>query len=77
MPKDEFPRVVFRPGTAGAALFADEQDRMILVENAITTLGRFGRFDDSLCHLYPDGVIRRYGRIIGSRDDLVFLDSQV
>lgn len=70
------PRIRFKDGTKGATYFADENDRLILVIGAITTEGRFARFDESLCHLCDDGVIRRYGREIGVADDLEYLDER-
>jgi hypothetical protein len=69
------PRIRFKDGTKGAAYFADENDRLILVCGAITTEGRFARFDESLCHILDDGEIVRYRQVIGTRDDLEFLDA--
>ena len=56
------------------SLFADEEPSLIIVIGAITTHGRFARFDESLCHLCGDGTIMRYGRVIGSADDIEYLD---
>ena len=73
MPDDKLQRIVFLPGTQGAKLFTDEQDRLILVGGAVTTRGRFARFDESLCHVCDDNVIRRNGRVIGTRADFILL----
>lgn len=47
---------------------------LIMVGGAITTKERFESFTDSLCHLFDDGVIRRYSREIGSFADIEVLD---
>lgn len=70
---DEYPRIRFKEGTRGASIFSDEQDRLILVGGAVTTPGRFARFEESLCHLFDTGEIRRFGAKIGTKDDLEFM----
>ena len=42
-------------------------------EGAITTPDRFEVFADSVAHLYPDGKIRCYGEVVGTREDIEFL----
>jgi hypothetical protein len=37
---------------------------------AIATRRQYENFEDSYAHLFPDGVVRRYGRVIGGRDDI-------
>ena len=48
--------------------------KLIMVGGAVTTEERFSNFTDSLCHLFDDGVIRRYGREIGSFADIEVLN---
>jgi hypothetical protein len=69
----EEQRIRFKPGTTIAAMFAEEAEHLIIIYGAITTPGRFERFDESLCHLSGDGVIRRHGRVIGSAEDVEYL----
>ena len=40
--------------------------KLIMVGGAITTEERFENFADSICHLFDDGIIRRYSSEIGS-----------
>ena len=47
--------------------------QLIMVSGAITTEERFENFTDSLCHLFDDGIIRRYRREIGSFADIEVL----
>jgi hypothetical protein len=68
-------RIRFKSGTRGQAMFAEEAPHLIIVGGAITTTGRFHRFDESLCHLSADGIIRRYGREIGTAEDIEHLPS--
>ena len=53
-----------------------EGQKLILVGGAITTYDLFENhfFEDSLCHLYKDGRILRYGRVIGSFADIEVLN---
>lgn len=37
---------------------------------AITTHELYENFAPSFAHLYPDGTIRRFGKIIGTRQDI-------
>jgi len=41
-----------------------------LEEGAITTQYRLEEFIDSLAHLCSDGIIRRYGKEIGKKEDI-------
>ena len=45
-----------------------------MVGRAITTEERFEDFTESLCHLFDDGIIRRYGKKIGSFSDIEILN---
>jgi hypothetical protein len=47
-----------------------EGQRLIMVGGAITTQERYDAFEISLCHLSPDGVIRRYLCEIGTACDI-------
>jgi hypothetical protein len=69
------PRIKFKDGTAGAERFADVNDQLILIGGAITTQKRFAKWQDSLCHLFDNGEICCYGAVIGTREDLLFLDA--
>lgn len=51
----------------------DEQE-LIMVCGAITTRERFEEFDTSLCHLFSDGNIKRYGCVIGTVSDIEVLN---
>lgn len=48
--------------------------QLIMVGGVITTEERFENFTDSLCHLFDDGIIRRYSREIGSFADIEVLN---
>jgi hypothetical protein len=48
--------------------------QLIMVGGAITTEERFKNFTDSLCHLFDDGIIRRYSHEIGSFADIEVLN---
>lgn len=48
--------------------------QLIMVGRAITTEERFEDFTESLCHLFSDGIIRRYGKEIGSFFDIEILN---
>lgn len=48
--------------------------QLIMVGGAITTEERFENFTNSLCHLYDDGIIRRYNHEIGSFADIEVLN---
>lgn len=47
---------------------------LIMVGGAITTQERFDNFTESLCHLFEDGIIRRYRREISSFADIEVLN---
>jgi hypothetical protein len=49
-------------------------EEYILVSGAITTSERFQSGTVSYAHLHPNGKISRYGDIIGTRDDIEFLE---
>lgn len=53
-----------------------EGQKLLLVGGAVTTHDLFENhfFEDSLCHLYKDGRILRYGRVIGSFSDIEVLN---
>lgn len=48
--------------------------KLIMVGGAITTQQRFDDFEVSLCHLFEDGIIRRYSREIGTFNDIEVLN---
>ena len=48
--------------------------QLIMVCGAITTQERFDDFEESLCHLFDDGVIRRYGSEVGTFADIEVLN---
>jgi hypothetical protein len=66
-------RIRFKDGTPLQAMFSEEAPHLIIVCGAITTTGIYARFGESLCHLSEDGVIRRYGREIGTAEDIEYL----
>lgn len=41
---------------------------------AIATQEQFDNFEDSYAHLLPDGRIMRYGKQIGSKEDIVVIE---
>lgn len=47
---------------------------LIMVGGAITTKEGYENFKESICHLFNDGKIRRYGRVIGTIDDIVVIN---
>lgn len=51
-------------------VFGFESDDLLIIYGAITTPERFARFTESLCHLSTDGNIRRYGRVIGTFENI-------
>lgn len=54
------------PGFEGLAL--------IMVGGAITTVERYGACEMSFCHLFEDGMIRRFEQVIGSFADIEVLN---
>ena len=54
------------------------QDRdFLLIGNkeeggAIATEEQYYNFKDSEAHLFPNGIIRQYGKKVGTIDDLIF-----
>jgi hypothetical protein len=40
-------------------------------EGAITTPEAYSNFEDSYAHLYSNGEIKRYGEVIGHREDII------
>lgn len=44
--------------------------RLLMVGGAITTREGFEHFEDSLCHLYADGRVLRFGIQIGTESDI-------
>lgn len=51
-------------------------NKYILVGGAIATVKQYENFEDSYAHLGDDGIIMRYGNVIGKKEDIVFLDSE-
>jgi hypothetical protein len=41
-------------------------------DGAIATRHQYANFKDSYAHLFPDGIVRRYGKEIGRAEDIVF-----
>lgn len=72
----DFPRVILKTDKLKDEILDYEHDRLILVDCAITTWERFNNFDDSVCHMMNDGRILRYGRQIGTRDDIEIAEAQ-
>jgi len=54
--------------------FGYETEKMILVGGAITTEERLIRFTESLAYLMDNGDIMRFGKKIGTIDDIEILD---
>jgi hypothetical protein len=52
-------------------LFIGDKDRKT---GGLASQEQFDNFEPGFAHLYADGVIRRYGVPIGTREDLEFLD---
>ena len=53
-----------------------EGKEMLLIGGAIATQEQFENFEPSYAHLFPDGVIRRYGEEIGLESDIEYLDKE-
>lgn len=70
MHERDLPRVVVKSDNLRKELPGHEVERLILVGGAITTWERFGKLRDSVCHLREDGLIFRYGNVIGTKDDI-------
>ena len=64
-PAHQLQRVRFKTG-----LFAEYELLLVADAGAITTLDRLGHLDQSLAHLFKNGVIMRYGAKIGTMEDL-------
>jgi len=62
-------RVKLRKGSKLDRLFGNEKD-LILIGGALTTLERFKRFECSLAHAYPGGVVVCFGHSVGTHDDI-------
>jgi hypothetical protein len=43
----------------------------------IATVDAYQNFDVSYAHLYPNGAIMRYGKQIGTRDDIELLPTSI
>lgn len=43
-------------------------------DGAIATEEQFENFLPSYAHLFPDGTVKRYNVVIGTRDDIQFLE---
>lgn len=41
-------------------------------DGPLATPAQYENGESPFAHLYPDGTIKRYGTVIGSRDDLTF-----
>ena len=57
-----------------ARLYDFKGKAYLLVGGALTTAWHFRHGRPSFAHLYPDGTIKRYGKQIGTRKDLKFLE---
>lgn len=75
MNQEELIEIANKPNVK-IALHLPEYEGMqlIMVGRAITTEERFEDFTESLCHLFDDGIIRRYGKKIGSFSDIEILN---
>lgn len=49
----------------------------ILVDGAITTKERFENGTVSFGHLYVDGTIKRFNKVIGTKDDITFTNQYI
>lgn len=48
----------------------------IFVQGAIMTPEAYANFDDSYAHLFDDGKIKRYGEVIGTVEDIEWLEGE-
>ncbi len=54
-----------------------EGNEYILVNNAITTKFAFEKGIQSFAHIFPDGMIRQFGIVIGAKEDIVFTEEYI
>jgi len=45
--------------------FGTHKDELILINGALCTEAMFENFDESFAHIFRDGLIRRYGVVVG------------
>ena len=51
-----------------------EEDYILVGEGAITTENQYKHGRISFCHLGEDGIVRRYGKEIGTKNDIEYGD---
>lgn len=61
-------RIRFKEGSRLRASYGDGE--FVMIGGAIATQDDYESFRESLCHCSKDGIVRRYGNRIGTREDI-------